>query len=103
MVADQRAQRAEKKASWRRAIRDGLDSLTVTGPSAVLDEMCREARERVENLPTQQETEAALSHAREARERAHELWMAGDWAAARQAREEMQGHLDTAFSGYRRS
>lgn len=45
------------------AIRAGLESLTVTGPSPVLEEAYREALEAVAHRPTRQERETLLSRA----------------------------------------
>jgi hypothetical protein len=48
---------------WLAAIRRGLTSLTVTGPSPMLEGMYREALSAVAHRPSQQERETSLNQA----------------------------------------
>lgn len=82
---------AEKKASLRRSIREGLDPLTVTGPSPTLEKAYQEAQEAVENLPTQEARQAAFDQAWAAFDKPDQLMIQGDVPAAMQA-------MDEAFS-----
>ena len=101
MVADLRANRKEARTAFLAAIRAGLESLTVTGPSVVLDSVYLEALKAVANRPTQQEREAAISRAWEASSRATQLLQAGDPPAAAQAVGEMYSQARLAISASR--
>ena len=59
----------------RHHVRRGLESLTVTGPSPVLEEVYRDALRAVRNRPSQQAREAALSQAWQAAD-VDEMWSA---------------------------
>lgn len=101
MVTDLRTQRPDEMTRRQAAIRAGLESLTVTGPSAVLNLMYREALEAVVRRPTQQEREAALSQAWLASSNAIQHLRAGNPPAAAQAMDEMYSQVRAAISASR--
>lgn len=101
MVADLTTNRTEARAALLAAIRAGLESLTVTAPSAVLESMYREALQAVARRPTQEEREAALSRAWQASSRAMRLLQAGNPPEATQAVNEMYSQTRIAISGSR--
>lgn len=87
----------------RTALRQGLESLTVTGPSRILERMYREAREAVARRPTPQERETALSQAWAASSRAVQALQSSSPSVAVQSSEEMYSKLREAISASRRS
>lgn len=101
MVADLGTNRTEARAALLAAIRAGLESLTVTGPSRVLESMYREALQAMRRRPTTQEREAALSRAWQASTRAMQLLQAGNPPEATQAVNEMYSQARIAVSGSR--
>lgn len=103
MVADQAAQRPDEMIRLLAAIRVGLESLTATGPSMILNSLYREALEAVANRPTQQERETALSQAWLASNRALQSLRAGNPPAATQAVDEMYSQVRAAISASRPS
>jgi hypothetical protein len=82
-------------------IREGLESLTVTGPSPILNKMYQEALKVVLARPSLQEREAALSRAWLASSRAAQLLQEGNRAAAMRAADEMYGQVRAAISASR--
>jgi hypothetical protein len=98
MVTNQAELQPDGMAELLTAIRQGLESLTVTGPSAVLNSLYREALEAVTRRPTQQERERALSQAWLASSRAAQLLRAGNPPAAAQAVDEMYSQVKAAIS-----
>jgi hypothetical protein len=84
------------------ALRDGLQSLTITGPFPDLEKTHRQAVEAVECRPTMGEREAAISGAWQASSRAAQMLHLGNHQAAAQAMEEMYSKVRTAVSGSRR-
>jgi hypothetical protein len=101
MVADLRTNRAEARARLLAAIRVGLESLTVTGPSIVLESMYRDALMSVMRRPTTQEREAALSRAWQASAKAMQHLQVGNPPEATQAVEEMYSQIRLAISASR--
>jgi hypothetical protein len=101
MVADLRTNRTEARAAFLAAIRVGLESLTVTGPSRVLESMYLEAIQAVALRPTLEEREAALSQAWRASSKAMEFLRAGNPPAAAQATTEMSSQVRFAISASR--
>jgi hypothetical protein len=101
MVTDQRTQRPEEMTRLLAAIRAGLESLTVAGPSMVLNSLYREALEAVVRRPTQQERETAINQAWLASSEAFQLLRAGNPPAAAQAVDEMYRQVRAAISASR--
>ena len=101
MVADLRTNRTEARAALLAAIRVGLESLTVTGPSRVLESIYREALQAVALRPTPEEREAALGRAWRASSKALEFLQAGNPPAATQATMEMYSQVRFAISASR--
>lgn len=101
MVTSQAELQPDRMTELLAAIRQGLESLTVTGPSAVLNSLYREALEAVAQRPAPQERETALSRAWLASARANHLMQEGNRAAAAQATEEMYSQVRAAISASR--
>jgi hypothetical protein len=103
MVTDQRSQEPDKMIGLLEAIRAGLESLTVTGPSMILNSLYREALEAVTRRPTQQERETALSQAWLASNEALRLLGTGNSPAGMRAVDEMYQQVRMAISASRPS
>jgi hypothetical protein len=102
MMTDQGArQRLDKMAQLLAAIREGLESLTVTGPSAVLNSLHQETLKAVTQRPSRQEREQAISRAWIASSRAAQLMREGNRPAAMQAQSEMYSLVRAAISASR--
>src|SRR5947207_6534788 len=86
-----------------KVIREGLESLIVTGPSPILNKMYQEALKVVLGRPSLQEREAALSQAWLASNRAARLLQEGHQSAAMQAADEMYNQTRAAISASRLS
>ena len=98
MVADLKTNRAQARWALMTAIRAGLESLTVPGPSAVLETTYRNALRAVMNRPTAQERAFLLDQAWEASDLAIRLLRAGDRKPAEQMMGEMYRHTREAIS-----
>jgi hypothetical protein len=83
------------------AVRAGLESLTVTGPSPVLESIYREALKAVTQRPSQHEREQAISRAWLASSRATQLMQEGNRPAAMQIQGEMYSLVRAAISASR--
>ena len=83
------------------ALRKGLRSLTITGPFPAADEAYQQALRQVEQRPTQEEREAAISQAWLASSRAMHLLRAGQHPQAAQAMQEMYSQVRAAISASR--
>jgi hypothetical protein len=101
MVTDQRAPQPDEMATLLAAIRAGLESLTVAGPSMVLNSLYREALEAVARRPTQHEREMAINQAWLASSKAVQLLRASNPPAAAQAVDEMYRQVRAAISASR--
>src|SRR6476659_6366651 len=101
MVTTQADLQSARNAGLLTVIRQGLESLTVTGPSAVLNSLYREALEAVTRRPTLEERERALSQAWMASSRAAQLLRAGNPPAAARAVDEMYSQVRAAISASR--
>jgi hypothetical protein len=84
------------------ALRNGFQSLTITGPFPALEKTHRQALEAVERRPTMEEREAAIRGAWRASNRAAQMLHLGNQQAAAQAMEEMYSKVRAAVSGSRR-
>src|ERR1700739_4806629 len=98
MVADLRTNRTKARRELLAAIRAGLESLTVSGPSIVLERMYRDALLGVARRPSPEEREAALNRAWQASSRATRLLRAGNRPEAAQAMNEMYSLTRLAIS-----
>jgi hypothetical protein len=85
------------------AIKQGLTSLTVTGPSPMLEAMYREALSAVARRPTRQEREMAINQAWLASAQAVQPLPAANQPAAARAVEEMYSRIRAAISASRLS
>jgi hypothetical protein len=83
------------------ALREGLQTLTITGPFPALEETHRQALEAVEHRPTMEEREAAISGAWRASSLAAQMLHLGNHQAAAQAMEEMYSRIRAAVSASR--
>ena len=103
MMTDSMAhQRPDRTTALFQAIRTGLESLTVTGPSVILNSLHREALEAISRRPTQQEREAAISRGWLASSTALQCLRAGEPPAAAQSVDQMYAELRLAISASRR-
>lgn len=84
------------------AIRDGLTSLRITGPSPTLEQLHREALEAVTRRPTRHERETALSQAWAASSQAARCLDSGNHPAAARAMDEMYSQVQSAISASRK-
>lgn len=103
MVTDQQIQRPDEMSRLLAAIQAGLESLTTTGPSIVLNSLYKEALEAVTRRPTQKERETALTEAWLASSRAVQSLQAGNPPEAARAMDEMYSKLRRAVSASRPS
>lgn len=83
------------------ALREGLQSLTITGPFPALEETHRQALEAVEHRPSMEEREAAISGAWQASSLAAQMLHLGNHQGAAQAMEEMYSKVRAAVSAVR--
>jgi len=86
---------------WLAAIKQGLTSLTVIGPSPMLEAMHREALDVVSRRPSQQERETAISQAWLASNKAVHFQQEGNHPAAAQEAQEMYSQVRAAISASR--
>ncbi len=86
---------------WLAAIRQGLTSLTVIGPSPMLETMYREALSAVARRPSQQEREMALTQAWLASSRAVHSQQEGNHPAAAKEAQKMYSQVRAAISASR--
>jgi hypothetical protein len=86
---------------WLAAIRQGLTSLTVIGPSPMLEATHRDALSAIARRLSRQEREMALSQAWQASAQAAQSLQAGNPPAAARAVEEMYSRVRAAISASR--
>jgi hypothetical protein len=94
-------QQPDRTTALFRAIRVGLESLTVTGPSMILNSLHRETLEAIARRPTQQEREAAISRAWVASSTALQLLRTGESSAAAQSVDQMYAEWRLAITASR--
>lgn len=83
------------------SVRQGMQSLTITGPFPGSEETHRQALEAVRRRPSMEEREAAISGAWRASSRAVQMLQLGNHQAAAQSMEEMYSKIRAAVSGTR--
>jgi hypothetical protein len=102
MVTDSMPQqRPDQMTALLKAVRLGLESLTVTGPSVILNSLRREALDSMARRPTQQERETAINRAWLASSTAVQQLRAGDTPAAVQSVDRMYSQVRLAISASR--
>lgn len=106
MVTDQQVQHPDQMTGLLAAIRMGLESLTITGPSAILESVYREALLAVTRRPSVEERELSINQAwLAAATSAHSIRRgrvsAPELASANQCVEEMYNQLRAAVSASR--
>ena len=82
-------------------LREGLESLTVTGPSRMLEAIYREARNAVIRRPSREDRELAISQAWASSSKAAQLAQEGNQPAAARLMDQMYSEMRAAISASR--
>ena len=101
MVANRETLQPARITELLAAIRRGLESLTITGPSPALTALYQDALTTTRRRPSPQEREIAVSQALTASNRALQMLREGNPAAAARATDEMYSRLRSAISATR--